>query len=103
MLRRFSTDFAVFSIFLDAILILFALWLAVLIRPALSIFTLVAFIPSPFQIPWILYPLFSLIWILTLLYTSVYDSRRNLRVWKEFASLTSVQPWRSPYQRDSCT
>jgi exopolysaccharide biosynthesis polyprenyl glycosylphosphotransferase len=88
MLRRFSTDFAVFSIILDAILILLALWLAVLIRPALSVFTLVAFIPSPFQIPWILYPLFTIIWILTLLYTSVYDSRRNLRVWKEFASLT---------------
>ena len=88
MLRRFSTDFAVFSIFLDGLLILVALWLAVLIRPALSFFTLVADIPRPYQIPWLLYPLFTIIWILTLLYTSVYDGRRNLRVWKEFASLT---------------
>lgn len=88
MLRRFSTDFAVFSICLDSVLILIALWFAVLIRPALSAFTLVADIPSPFQIPWVLYPLFTLVWILTLLYVSVYDSRRNLRVWKEFASLT---------------
>jgi exopolysaccharide biosynthesis polyprenyl glycosylphosphotransferase len=87
MLRRFSTDFAVFSICLDSVLILLSLWFAVLIRPDLSVFTMVADIPRPFQIPWLLYPLFPTIWVLTLLYASVYDSRRNLRIWKEFASL----------------
>jgi exopolysaccharide biosynthesis polyprenyl glycosylphosphotransferase len=88
MLRRFSTDFAIFRIFLDAILVCLALWLATLIRPSLSDLPLVAHIPHPFFIPILLYPLFSFIWVINLLYASVYDGQRNLRIWKELASLT---------------
>ncbi len=88
MLRRFSVDFAIFSICLDAILISLALFLAVLIRPSLSSLPLVAEIPRPFQIPFILYPLFSIVWVLTLFYASLYDGHRNIRFWKELASLS---------------
>lgn len=88
MLRRFSVDFAIFSICLDAILISLALFLAVLIRPSLSSLPLVAEIPRPFQIPFVLYPLFSIVWVLTLFYASLYDGHRNIRFWKELASLS---------------
>lgn len=88
MLRRFSVDFAIFSIILDAILITLALFLAVLIRPSLSSLPLVAEIPRPFQIPFVLYPLFSIVWVLTLFYASLYDGHRNIRFWKELASLS---------------
>lgn len=88
MLRRFSIDFAVFSICFDAILIGLSLMVATNIRPALSMFPFVAFIPGPYRIPTTLYPLFSLLWILILFLASVYDGRRNLRFWKELTSLT---------------
>jgi exopolysaccharide biosynthesis polyprenyl glycosylphosphotransferase len=88
MLRRFSTDFAVFSISLDAVLITLALAIAIYIRPLLSDLPMVADIPRPFQVPIVLYLFFPLTWILLLLYVSVYDGRRNLRFWKELANLT---------------
>ena len=88
MLRRFSIDFAVFSICFDALLIGMSLVLATNLRPALSLLPFVAFIPEPYRIPGTLYPLFSLLWVLILFLVSVYDGRRNLRFWKELTSLT---------------
>ena len=88
MLRRFSIDFAILSICLDTALICIALWFAVLIRPYLSDLPLVKNVPQPFHVPVILYFVFAFIWIINLLYVSVYDGRRNLRIWKEIASLT---------------
>ncbi len=88
MLRRFSIDFAVFSICFDALLIGMSLVLATNLRPALSLLPFVAFIPGPYRIPGTLYPLFSLLWVLILFLVSVYDGRRNLRFWKELTSLT---------------
>ena len=88
MLRRFSIDFAVFSICLDAVLIALSLVMTTNLRPALSMFPFIAFIPGPYRIPISLYPLFSLLWILILFLASVYDGRRNLRFWKELTSLT---------------
>jgi exopolysaccharide biosynthesis polyprenyl glycosylphosphotransferase len=88
MLRRFSIDFALFSIVLDATLIFIALVIATYARPYLSIIPYIAHIPPAFQIPLALYLLFPLLWVLILLFTSVYDGRRNLRFWKELTSLT---------------
>jgi exopolysaccharide biosynthesis polyprenyl glycosylphosphotransferase len=88
MLRRFSIDFALFSIILDAILIFLALVIATLARPYLSTIPYIAHIPLSFQIPLTLYLLFPLLWVLILLFTSVYDGRRNLRFWKELTSLS---------------
>lgn len=88
MLRRFSIDFAVFSICLDAVLVGVALWLAVLIRPMLSALPFIRHVPPGMGAPPILYPLLPLLWVLILLFTSQYDGRRNLRFWKELATLS---------------
>lgn len=88
MLRRFSVDFAVFSMGLDIVIIAGILAAATYLRPLMSGLPFVADIPRPFQIPLLLYPLFPLLWVLLLQLMSVYDGRRNLRLAKEFTSLT---------------
>jgi exopolysaccharide biosynthesis polyprenyl glycosylphosphotransferase len=88
MLRRFSVNFAIFSMVLDAILISASFYAAIHIRPFLSIFPFTADINQPLQVPRLLYPLFSAIWVGILLLLSVYDSRHNLRAVDEFTSLT---------------
>lgn len=87
MLRRFSIDFAVFSACLDAALLGLALFLAVQLRPGLSGLAGIRNIPSPYTVPAWLYPLFVGVWMLLLGANQVYDGRRNLRLWRELASL----------------
>lgn len=88
MIRRFSVNFALFSIVLDAILVACALSAANRLRPLLSIFPFTAEINQPVDLPIILFPIFSIIWVAIHILFSVYDSRRNLRVVDEFTSLT---------------
>lgn len=89
MLRRFSIDFAILSMVLDTALIALALGLATTFRPALNELPFVKSIPAPVALPNILYIGFPFLWALILYYSSVYDSRRNLRIWTELASLTA--------------
>lgn len=89
MLRRFSLDFAIFSFLLDTALIALAMGLATSLRPALNQLPFVKYIPVPVILPKILFLFFPILWTLILYYSSVYDGRRNLRVWKEIASLTA--------------
>jgi exopolysaccharide biosynthesis polyprenyl glycosylphosphotransferase len=89
MLRRFSVDFAIFAIVLDAILIALALAVATHVRPALSSLPSVAYIPPSLETPLVFFPVSSLLWVIVLLLFSVYDSRRNLRVGDELACLTA--------------
>ena len=89
MFRRFSIDFAIFAVCLDAVLISVSLGVATLFRPALSALPFVASIPTALRTPYILYPIFSVLWVVVLLLFSVYDSRRNLHVGDELASLTA--------------
>jgi exopolysaccharide biosynthesis polyprenyl glycosylphosphotransferase len=88
MLRRFSPDFALFSMAVDAALVFIALSVATYVRPFLSRLPFVQYIPRPFQIPLVLYLLFPIIWVLALTLSTVYDGRRNLRVSDEISSLT---------------
>jgi len=88
MLRRFSINFAVFSMGFDALIILMALLTATYLRPSMSAIPNVAFIPGPYKIPVLLFILIPFIWVIILLFASVYDGRRNLRVWKEIAGLS---------------
>ena len=88
MLRRFSSNFAVFSIFLDAILIDFALGLAAILRVPLNTLSFVEPLPYPVRLPAILFAIFPVLWIGVLLLFSVYDGRQNLRWVDEFGSLT---------------
>jgi exopolysaccharide biosynthesis polyprenyl glycosylphosphotransferase len=88
MFRRFSINFAVFSIAVDAFLISLCLIVAIQMRPFLSGLPFAADIDQPMQLPLLLYPTFSIIWVGVLLLFAVYDGRRNLRVVDEFTSLT---------------
>jgi exopolysaccharide biosynthesis polyprenyl glycosylphosphotransferase len=91
MLRRFSVDFAIFSMLVDAGLIMLALRLAVMVRPFMDEwFSFARPLPSVPEVEALLYPVFALVWVLILLLFSVYDGRRNLRVVNELASLTGA-------------
>jgi exopolysaccharide biosynthesis polyprenyl glycosylphosphotransferase len=87
MFRRFSTNFAILSIFLDAVMIALALITANIVRPLLNIFPFAADIKKP-TIPTPLYPIFIIIWISIFLLLSIYDGRRNLYVVDELTSVT---------------
>jgi exopolysaccharide biosynthesis polyprenyl glycosylphosphotransferase len=86
--RRFSANFAVFSIFLDMILIDLGLWFSAAIRTRLNPLSFVADIPVEVSLPPILYSIFPILWILIFLLFSVYDGRKNLRIVDEFGSMT---------------
>lgn len=91
MIRRFSVNFALFSIFVDAAIIASMLWLMAYARPALSNVEGLPFvqeIAQPVLLPPILYIAFPVVWVIIMLFLSVYDGRRNLRIVDEFSSLT---------------
>lgn len=89
MLRRFSVNFALFSMALDAALLALSLWLAVVWRPALNQLSFAQQLEAGSQlVPSILYPVIPVLWVLVLLLFGVYDGRRNLRVADEMSALT---------------
>lgn len=91
MIRRFSVNFALFSIFVDAAIIAGTLWLMAYARPGMSNLDSLPFIqdiPQPVRLPFILYIVFPAVWVLIMLFLFVYDGRRNLRIVDEFSSLT---------------
>ncbi len=67
MLRRFSTNFAVFSIFLDWVLITLSLYLSIFLRNLANRLTFVNPLPALSQIPIELYLIFPFLWVVTLL------------------------------------
>lgn len=87
MLRRFSANFAVFSIFLDALLVALALIAAVAWRPLFNGLPGVQILIEVPQPPGWLYVVFALVWVGALMLLSLYDGRKNLRAVDEFASL----------------
>lgn len=87
MLRRFSVNFALFSMLLDAIAVLGSLWLSAAIRPSLNAFSFFKGIDSPILVPYQLYMLFPIIWIIILSSLSIYDGRKFLRAADELAAL----------------
>lgn len=88
MFRRFSVNFALFSIVVDAVLIVSSLALAIYFRPAMNAFSFARKIIDPIIFPWFLYMIFPLIWILIFLQLSIYDGRRNLKFAHELVRLT---------------
>jgi exopolysaccharide biosynthesis polyprenyl glycosylphosphotransferase len=88
MFRRFSTNFALFSILMDALLIAFSLRLSALLRPLFSVFDFVKDIYAPTPVPPELYLIFPLIWVAVNLLFSIYDGRRNYRAADEFGAVT---------------
>lgn len=88
MLRRFSVNYAIFSIGIDAILITTALLLSTLLRPQLSTLPFAATFRRPIPTPEILYLVFPIVWVAIQSLFSLYDGRRNLRIVDELTSLT---------------
>ena len=88
MLRRFSVNFALFSMALDGLAVLASLWVAALFRPALNTLNWIAPIPIQVVIPAPLYALFPLIWVMIYSALSIYDGRKYLRAMDEFAALS---------------
>ena len=66
MFRRFTPDFALLSIGLDAALVAGALALATRLRPALNSLPLIVDI-LPIPTPGVLYVIFPLLWVLILM------------------------------------
>jgi exopolysaccharide biosynthesis polyprenyl glycosylphosphotransferase len=85
--RRFSVDFALFSILVDALLVALSFFLADHLRPALNRLPFVAVVRGAPSVPPILYPVASFLWVLMLMMLSVYDGRKNLRLGDELRSL----------------
>jgi exopolysaccharide biosynthesis polyprenyl glycosylphosphotransferase len=87
MFRRFSIDFALFSIFLDACLVASSLVLASYLRPALNVLPFAKDLFGVQSIPFLLYPFFPILWISCFLIFSVYNPSRNLHFEDELVSL----------------
>ncbi|PKO01337.1 MAG: sugar transferase [Chloroflexi bacterium HGW-Chloroflexi-4] len=88
MNRRFSINFAILSMLLDALTIAFSLWLSTIIRPILNSLSFIKTMQSPVSIPPAVYWIFPVIWVLIYLTISLYDGKRYLRVVDEFGALT---------------
>src|SRR5688500_16635391 len=86
MLRRFSVNFAVFSMLLDGVSVVFCLWLAAFLRPSIKFLSFVKNIESA-VVPLQLYVLFPLIWVIIFSCLSIYDGRKFLRAADELAAL----------------
>ena len=87
MLRRYSVNFSLFSIALDALLVSLALHLAVLLRPWLSQFPGIIAVKDPILPPPNFYFIFPVIWVLINLGNSLYDGQRNYRIKDEVSWL----------------
>jgi len=88
MLRRFSINFAIFSMIMDAFLVVLGLEAAVLLRPFLDALPFVKTIPEQINLPAGVYVIFPLVWVGILSAFSIYDGRKYLRVADEYAMLT---------------
>jgi exopolysaccharide biosynthesis polyprenyl glycosylphosphotransferase len=88
MFRRFTINFALLSMFLDAGFVILALATATHLRPLMSKLPLAANIFQPLTIPTSLYIVFPVAWVGILLLLSVYDGRKNLHVTDEAVNLT---------------
>ncbi len=88
MFRRFSVNFALLSIALDAALVMAALAVATHLRPRLGFLPFAAEYPYLIPTPCMVYLIAAAEWVAILLIFAVYDGRRNLRGVDEFANLT---------------
>ncbi len=87
MFRRFSIDFALFSVFVDACLVAADLTLASILRPMFNILPFAKDLFEVQAIPLPLYLIFPAIWIFCLLIFSVYNPSRNMQIGEELAGL----------------
>jgi exopolysaccharide biosynthesis polyprenyl glycosylphosphotransferase len=87
MLRRFGVNFVIFSMCLDAGLTLVAFQSAIYIRVNLTSLPLLVE-TTELPIPASLYALIPLLWLVTLLFASVYDPKRIYKIVDEIQVVT---------------
>ena len=88
MLRRFSINFAIFSMVLDAFLVILGLKAAELIRPLLDGLPFLKSIQERGDLPPSIFIIFALIWVGIFSAFAIYDGRKFLRAVDEYAMLT---------------
>ncbi len=88
MLRRFSINFAILSMLLDALCVAVSLQVATLLRPFFPHFPFIQPLTDVITLPASLYVVFPLIWVSLLSAYAIYDGRKYFRVVDEFAMLT---------------
>jgi exopolysaccharide biosynthesis polyprenyl glycosylphosphotransferase len=87
MLRRFSIDFALFSLCLDAILVPINLLLSTLVRPYLNGIPFIQDLPDIQRFPLYIYFLFPLVWIFCFFVCTVYNPRQIIKPEEELISI----------------
>jgi exopolysaccharide biosynthesis polyprenyl glycosylphosphotransferase len=87
MLRRFSVNFALFSMLLDGLSTAFCLWFSSAIRPLFNVFSFIKPVDESVNVPVPLYVLFPVIWVIIFSALSIYDGRKFLRAADELAAL----------------
>jgi exopolysaccharide biosynthesis polyprenyl glycosylphosphotransferase len=87
MFRRFSINFALLSMAIDALVVAGALKLALAFRVYLDQFSLLQPLPASVSLPVALYFIFPPIWVLLLGAFSVYDGKKQFKVVDEVATL----------------
>ena len=88
MFRRFSVNFAIFSIIVDTFVIVLAMLASAWLRPYFIGWSFIKQLPGAGWFWPGLYGIFPALWIGVFLFVSLYDGRKNLRVVDEFGSLT---------------
>ena len=88
MFRRFSTNFAIFSMVMDMVMIEAALVSAVILRVPANALDFIQKIDADFTLPWCIYGLFPLIWVGILISFSIYDGKKNFKFVDEMTNLS---------------
>ena len=88
MIQRFSTNFAVLSIFFDLAITFGSLFIARYLRPMFGEGGLFQSIWKVPYLPVIIYVIFPIVWLVYLFLFNLYDGRKNFRVVDEFSNLT---------------
>ena len=88
MFRRYSTNFIIAAVLLDAVLVAGCLLLAAYLRPFLNDLPLVKTLPRPVEIETQLILLSVGAWVINLFYSSMYDPRQNTRYFQEIKNLS---------------
>src|SRR5215207_6329648 len=87
MLRRFSLNFAIFSMLLDGLSVAICLWFSVVVRPYMNTLWFVKNVEAGSVAPYQLFILFPLMWVIIFSSLSIYDGRKFLRAADELAAL----------------
>lgn len=88
-LQRYSVNYAIFSILMDALAVLASLTLTIYLRQWMNRFAFILPMEIPTRLPVYIYVLFPLIWVIVLSTFSLYNASKYVRAVDEFSALTA--------------